>query len=66
MSEKKEEIFNGIWDTLEQSEKNVVVVNHLKSLPKWDLKRVICAILDCDMMDDENLRKSFEEIIWTR
>lgn len=66
MSEKKEKIFSGIWNELETADKNKVVVNHLKTLSKWDLKRVICTVLDVDLMDDENLRKEFEGLIYTR
>lgn len=66
MSEKKEQIFNGIWNELETADKNKVVVNHLKTLSKWDLKRVICTVLDVDLMDDEKLRKEFEGLIYTR
>lgn len=66
MSDKKQQIFDGIWEQLEPEEKNVVVVEHLKTLPKWDLKRVLCSVLDVDYIDDAGLEKKFNEILWTR
>lgn len=66
MSTKKEEIFNGIWEQLEEADRNKVVVNHLKQLSKWDLKRVICTVLDVDYMDDAALKQAFESVVWTR
>lgn len=66
MSDKKKQIFDGIWEQLELEEKNVVVVEHLKTLPKWDLKHVLCSVLDVDYIDDAGLEKKFNEIVWTR
>lgn len=66
MSDKKKQIFDGIWEQLEPEEKNVVVTEHLKTLPKWDLKRVLCSVLDVDYIDDAGLEKKFNEIVWTR
>lgn len=67
MSEKKKQIFDGIWEQLEPEEKNVVVTEHLKSLPKWDLKRILCNVLDVDdYMNDEVLRAECEKLIHTR
>lgn len=66
MSDKKKQIFDGIWEQLEPEEKNVVVVEHLKTLSKWDLKRVLCSVLDVDYIDDAGLEKKFNEIVWTR
>jgi hypothetical protein len=67
MSEKKKQIFDGIWEQLEPEEKNVVVTEHLKSLPKWDLKRILCNALDVDdYMNDEVLRAECEKLIHTR
>ena len=66
MSDKKKQIFDGIWEQLEPEEKNVVVVEHLKTLTKWDLKRVLCSVLDVDYIDDAGLEKKFNEIVWTR
>ena len=66
MSDKKKQIFDGIWEQLEPEEKNVVVVEHMKTLPKWDLKRVLCSVLDVDYIDDAGLEKKFNEIVWTR
>ena len=66
MSDKKKQIFDGIWEQLEPEEKNVVVVEHMKTLPKWDLKRILCSVLDVDYIDDAGLEKKFNEIVWTR
>lgn len=66
MSDKKKQIFDGIWEQLEPEEKNVVVTEHLKSVSKWDLKRVLCSVLDVDYIDDAGLEKKFNEIVWTR
>jgi hypothetical protein len=66
MSDKKKQIFDGIWEQLEPEEKNVVVTEHLKTLSKWDLKRVLCSVLDVDYIDDAGLEKKFNEIVWTR
>lgn len=63
MSDKKKQIFDGIWEQLEPEEKNVVVTEHLKTLSKWDLKRVLCSVLDVDgYMDDEGLKKALESV----
>ena len=56
-----------VFDNLNIKERNVLVVNHLKSLSMWDLKRVLCEVLDVDSyMDDEGLRKGLEEVINAR
>lgn len=63
MTKKFEEEWNGM--TVE--EKNVIVSSYLKTLPKWDLKRILCDVLDVDnYMDDEGLRKATESIINVR
>lgn len=62
-SVKNKEFFN----SLSVEEKNVLTVEHLKSLTRWDLKRVLCAVLDVDnYMDDDALRSKLEKIIWER
>lgn len=67
MSDKKKQIFDGIWEQLEPEEKNVVVTEHLKTLSKWDLKRVLCDVLGVEhYMDDDGLRKATEAIINVR
>ena len=56
-----------VFDNLNVKERNVLVVNHLKSLSMWDLKRVLCDVFDTDSyMDDEGLRKGVEAIINAR
>lgn len=56
-----------VFDNLNVKDRNVLVVNHLKSLPMWDLKRVLCEVLDVDSyMNDEGLRKGLEEVINAR
>ena len=58
------EEFAVVWDSLSEETKNQVVVSHLKSLSKWDFKRILCNVLDVDnYMDDESLRKEFEKIV---
>lgn len=67
MSDKKKEIFDGIWEQLSQEDRNIIVTEHLKSLPKWDLKRILCEVLSVDnYMDDAALKQAFESVIWTR
>lgn len=60
------EQFNEFWEGMTPEEKNVFVSKHLKTLPKWDLKRVLCSVLDVDYIDDAGLEKKFNEIVWTR
>ena len=61
------EEFAVVWDSLSEETKNQVVVNHLKSLSKWDLKRVLCNVFDVEhYMDDDGLRKAAESIINVR
>lgn len=61
------ENFNEMFDNLSVEEKSVLVVKFLKSLPKWDLKRILCDVLDVEhYMDDEGLRKATESIINVR
>lgn len=61
------EEFAVAWDSLSEETKNLVVVNHLKSLSKWDFKRILCNVLDVEhYMDDEGLRKAIESIINVR
>lgn len=67
MSDKKKQIFDGIWEQLEPDERNVIVSEHLKGLSKWDLKRILCDVLGVEnYMDDAALEKKFHEIVWTR
>lgn len=61
------EKFLNEWNALSSEEKNVLVRDYLKSLSKWDLKRILCDVLDVDnYMDDEGLRKAIESIINVR
>lgn len=61
------EEFAVIWDLLSEETKNQVVVSYLKSLSKWDFKRILCNVLDVEhYMDDEGLRKAVEQIVNTR
>ena len=67
MSDKKKEIFDGIWEQLSPEDRNVIVTEHLKSLHKWDLKRILCEVLSVDnYMDDAALKQAFEGVVWTR
>lgn len=63
----KKEQFNEFWESMTPEEKNVFVSNHLKTLSKWDLKRVLCDALGVEhYMDDDGLRKATESIINVR
>ena len=67
MTDKKKQVFDGIWAQLEPEEKNVVVTEHLKSIPKWDFKRILCDVMGVEhYMDDEGLKKAVNEIINVR
>lgn len=60
MTEKFEEE----WNEMSIEEKNVIVSAYLKTLSKWNLKRILCYVLGVEhCMDDEGLRKEFEKII---
>lgn len=51
------------WDSLSEETKNQVVVGYLKSLSKWNFKRILCNVLDVEhYMDDEGLRKAVEGV----
>ena len=64
MSDKKKEIFDGIWEQLSPEDRNVVVTNHLKTVYKWDLKRILCDVFGIEhYMDDESLRAEFERLV---
>ena len=59
--------FNEFWESMTPEEKNVFVLNHLKKLSKWDLKRILCDVLGVEhYMDDDGLRKAIESIINVR
>lgn len=61
------ENFEEEWNGMTVEEKNVIVSSYLKSLSKWDLKRILCDVLDVEhYMDDEGLRKATESIINVR
>ena len=63
MTKKFEEEWNGM--TVE--EKNVIVSSYLKTLSKWNLKRILCDVLGVEhYMDDEGQRKATESIINVR
>ena len=59
--------FNEEWNGMSLEEKNVIVSSYLKTLPKWDLKRIMCDVLQVDSyMDDEQLSRKLNELVWTR
>lgn len=61
------ENFEEEWNGMTVEEKNVIVSYYLKTLSKWDLKRIMCDVLDVEhYMDDEGLRKAIESIINVR
>ena len=56
--------FEEEWNEMSIEEKNVIVSSYLKTLTKWNLKRVLCDVLGVDnYMDDGGLRKEFEKIV---
>ena len=59
--------FEEEWNEMSIEEKNVIVSSYLKTLSKWDLKRILCDVLGVEhYMDDEGLRKAMESIINVR
>lgn len=59
--------FEEEWNGMTVEEKNVIVCSYLKTLSKWDFKRIMCDVLGVEhYMDDEGLRKATEEIINVR
>jgi hypothetical protein len=59
--------FEEEWNGMSLEEKNVIVSSYLKTLPKWDLKRIMCDVLQVDSyMDDEQLSRKLNELVWTR
>lgn len=59
--------FEEEWDEMSVEEKNVIVSAYLKTLSKWNLKRVLCDVLGVEhYMDDGGLRKATESIINVR
>ena len=59
--------FEEEWNEMSIEEKNVIVSSYLKTLTKWNLKRILCNVLDVEhYMDDEGLRKAVEQIVNTR
>jgi hypothetical protein len=61
------EQFIEFWEGMTPEEKNVFVSKYLKTLSKWDLKRILCNVLDVDdYMNDEVLRAECEKLIHTR
>ena len=59
--------FEEEWNEMSIEEKNVIVSSYLKTLSKWNLKRILCDALGVEhYMDDEGLRKATESIINVR
>ena len=53
-------------DCLSDEEKLLLVSEILKKCSTWDLKRVLCTVLDVDYMDDAGLREKMKGIVYTR
>ena len=52
------------WNEMSIEEKNVIVSAYLKTLYRWDLKRIMCDVLNVDnYMDDEGLRAAMEKLV---
>ena len=61
------ERFEEEWNEMSIEEKNVIVSAYLKTLSKWNLKRILCDVLGIEhYMDDDGLRKAVEQIVNTR
>lgn len=61
------ENFEEEWNGMTVEEKNVIVSYYLKTLSKWNLKRILCDVLGVEhYMDDDGLRKAIESIINVR
>lgn len=59
--------FEEEWNEMSIEEKNVIVSSYLKTLSKWDFKRILCDVLGVEhYMDDGGLRKAVEQIVNTR
>lgn len=59
--------FEEEWNGMTVEEKNVIASSYLKTLSKWDLKRILCDVLGVEhYMDDDGLRKATESIINVR
>lgn len=55
------------FEALGTETKNVLVCNHLRSLSRWDLKRILCNVLDVDnYMDDGELQSKVQTVIFER
>ena len=56
--------FEEEWNEMSIEEKNVIVSAYLKTLSKWNLKRMLCDVLNVDnYMDDEGLRAAMEKLV---
>ena len=56
--------FEEEWNEMSIEEKNVIVSAYLKTLSKWNLKRILCDVLNVDnYMDDEGLRDAMEKLV---
>ena len=56
--------FEEEWNEMSIEEKNVIVSAYLKTLSKWNLKRILCDVLNVDnYMDDEGLRAAMEKLV---
>ena len=59
--------FEEEWNEMSVEEKNVIVSVYLKTLSKWNLKRILCDVLGVEhYMDDDGLREAAESIINAR
>lgn len=61
---EKGKSFKEWFDGLSVEQRVVLAYDSLKSLPLWDVKRVLCNVFGVDSyMDDEGLRKALERVI---
>jgi len=58
------ERFEEEWNEMSIEDKNVIVSAYLKTLSKWNLKRILCDVLGVEhYMDDEGLRNALERVV---
>lgn len=62
--EEKQKNFKEWFDGLSVEQRVVLAYDCLKSLPLWDVKRVLCNVFGVDnYMDDEGFRKALERVL---
>lgn len=61
---EKQKNFKEWFDELSVEQRVVLAYDCLKSLPLWDVKRVLCNVFGVESyMDDEGLRNALERVV---